>query len=97
MRRRTRTRRRVLRLRRLPPPRVAGVAREPSAGAVDGACTRRRLTRAVLPALVGGAPVGAAVRRSDFVHACGAFARDTLRSIRHRRGWPRLAPVKHYY
>ena len=91
--RRLRRRRHVVRGRRLPPPPLSGVALAPAAGAVVPSGPGRRGTRPLVPPLVVGVPRGGSVRRVDAVHACRSPLRKPLRSLRHRRPRPRLAPV----
>lgn len=86
-------RRHVLRCRRLPPPPVPVVALAAATGAMVHPRPRRRRPRPLLPSLVRGVPRGDSLRRLHALHARRSSLRSPLRSLRHRRARPRLAPV----
>lgn len=86
-------RRHVVRGYRLPPPRIADVARASSASTVVYSRSSCGDSRPLLQALVLWVSCGHTLCSFHALHALSSPLRSSLCTLRHRRARPRLAPV----
>ncbi|CAL5417613.1 unnamed protein product [Camellia sinensis] len=73
----------------------SGLTREAPAAALDRSRSHRRRSRSFLQALVRRAPPSSPLCRRLAFHALCSSLRRSLRSLRHRRPRPRVAPGMH--